>query len=69
MEERLVRHNNGYEKSTRKGIPWKLVWKTEMTNRSAAVKLERKLKNLRSKKLLEFVKKYSEGAVVSPDVP
>ena len=57
----MIRHNNGYEKSTRKGIPWKLVWKMEMTNRSAAVVLEKKLKNLSRYKLQEFIKKHNGG--------
>jgi putative endonuclease len=64
---RFNRHNNGYEKSTKKGIPWKLTWKSEMTSRSEAVKLERKLKNINRKKLLDFIKKFNQG-VVSPEI-
>jgi putative endonuclease len=59
LENRLFRHNNGYEKSTKKGIPWRLVWRTELENRSAAMMLEKKLKNLSHYKLQEFIKKYN----------
>jgi len=63
LKARLLRHNNGYEKSTRKGIPWKLIWKAELDKRSAAMILEKKLKNLSQNKLQEFIKKYNEDVV------
>ena len=69
LDNRLLRHNNGYEKSTRLGIPWRLVWRTEFDNRSAAMVLEKKLKNLSRYKLQEFIKKHNvmEVTVVGPD--
>jgi putative endonuclease len=60
IEERLFRHNNGYEKSTKRGIPWELIWKTEKSDRSLAVKLEMKLKNMSRDKLIDFIKRYSD---------
>jgi predicted GIY-YIG superfamily endonuclease len=39
-----------------------------MTGRSIAMKLERKLKNLTRKKLLDFIKKYNQGVVVGTDI-
>jgi len=68
LPERLSRHNNGYEKSTKKGTPWKLIWKTEKADRSSAVKLEMKLKNMNKNKLFEFINKYQDG-IEGPDVP
>ena len=62
LEERLFRHNNGYEKSTKGGSPWKLVWYAEKPDRSSAMILEKKLKNLSRKKLVEFIKKNNQIA-------
>ena len=67
FSERLFRHNSGYEKSTRNGIPWKLVWSIKKPDRSSALKLERKLKNLTRQRLIEFVNKYTVS-VAGPDV-
>ena len=69
LELRLNRHNNGYEKATGKGIPWKLIWKSEMPSRSSAVKLERKLKNINRKNLLDFITKYTLGALDGSAIP
>ena len=55
LDERLNRHNNGWEKSTHHGVPWKLVWGTEKADRSSSVKLERKLKNLSRERLIKFI--------------
>ena len=58
LEERLTRHNNGYEKATKHGAPWKLIWSTIKDTRGEALKLERKLKNLSREKTIQFIKKY-----------
>ncbi|WP_394706454.1 GIY-YIG nuclease family protein [Draconibacterium orientale] len=59
LEDRLFRHNSGYEKATRHGVPWKLVWSTSKPTRGEALMLEKKLKNLSRAKTIEFIKKYS----------
>jgi putative endonuclease len=59
MESRLERHNKGYEKYTSKYRPWKIALIIEKNSRSEAIILERKLKNLGSKRLIEFIEKYS----------
>tara|TARA_B100000508_G_scaffold132802_1_gene122047 strand:- start:58 stop:306 length:249 start_codon:yes stop_codon:yes gene_type:complete len=59
MENRIHRHNNGYEKYTAKYKPWKVALIIEKNSRSEAIILERKLKNLGSKRLKEFIEKYS----------
>jgi putative endonuclease len=59
--DRLHRHNSGYERSTRLGTPWILLWKGEKTTKSEAKVLERKIKNLSVKRTLEFILKYKEG--------
>ena len=68
LDDRLKRHNNKWERATQHGAPWKLVWKTEKSDRSAAMSLERKLKNLKRERLEEFIRRYSEG-IAGPDVP
>ncbi|WP_242204230.1 GIY-YIG nuclease family protein [Aestuariivivens insulae] len=60
LTKRLERHNSGSEKSTSKYRPWKLVWKTEKPNRSQALILERKLKNLSKERTKAFIEKYQE---------
>ena len=59
--DRLHRHNSGYERSTKLGTPWILLWKGEKTTKSEAKVLERKIKNLSVKRTLEFILKYKEG--------
>jgi putative endonuclease len=58
IEQRLHQHNNGYEKSTSPYRPYEMVWYKEQESRSAAIVLERKLKNLNREKLGAFIKKY-----------
>jgi putative endonuclease len=61
LPERLYRHNHRYEKATKAGAPWKLIWTSEKPSRSEALSLERKLKNLSVKRTLQFILKYSQG--------
>lgn len=68
FENRLARHNNGSVKATKPGIPWVLVWSIERIDRSSAMILEKKLKNLRRDRLIAFMKKYYEG-LSDPDDP
>ncbi len=67
ITERIKRHNNGYEKATKTGVPWLLIWKMEKESRSEALILEKKLKNLSVKRTLEFILKYNQG-IPSSDV-
>ena len=61
LSGRIIRHNNRWEKATRHGAPWKLVWRMEKPDRSSAMDLEKKLKHLTRKRLTEFISKYPEG--------
>lgn len=58
LEERLIRHNNGYEKSTSPYKPWTLVLSINKDSRGEAMILERKLKNLNTEDLRKFIDKY-----------
>lgn len=44
LDDRLSRHNGGRSKSTRRGIPWKLIHTVTVDDRSAAMKLEKQIK-------------------------
>ena len=44
LEKRMKRHNRGGVPSTKRGLPWKLVTSFEVSSRSDAMKLERKIK-------------------------
>jgi putative endonuclease len=59
-ENRLHRHNCKYEKYTSKRGPWKMVWCLPIPTRKEALALEKKLKNLKSRKRIrQFIEKYS----------
>jgi putative endonuclease len=68
LSDRIKRHNMNQEKATQNGGPWALVWSTKKPTRSSAMILERKLKNLSRKRLIDFILKYPEG-VEGPDDP
>ena len=44
FDDRIKRHNEGRSKSTKHGIPWLLVHKIELENRSTAILMESKIK-------------------------
>ncbi len=56
LVKRLTRHNAGLENYTKKKIPWKILWYTQLETRALAMKLERKLKNMKSqKRVMEYI--------------
>ncbi len=68
---RVEEHNNGKDFATKRFKPWNLVWYTIKPNKSQAVILEMKLKNLSVKRLIDFINKYPvefkiEGAPLKP---
>jgi len=44
IDNRIERHNNGYEKSTSPYVPWKLIGTITKNSRSEAMILEKNLK-------------------------
>ncbi len=62
IEQRLSRHNAGYESYTSKGIPWRLILALPKETKSEAVRLEMKLKNLNGARLEAFILKYSSSS-------
>ena len=61
LEVRFNRHQSRSEKSTKRGVPWTLVWYVEKNTRSQAENFEYKLKNLSRKRLCSLMLKYHEG--------
>ncbi len=52
FESRLDRHNQGKVKSTKYGLPWKLIKLIEVKTRSEALILEKKIKKRGAKRYL-----------------
>jgi putative endonuclease len=61
LEWRLERHNSGWGRFTKKGIPWKLVYNEEYTTKSAALKREREIKKKKSRKYIEELISHAGG--------
>jgi putative endonuclease len=58
LVRRFEEHNLGKNKSTSRYLPWYLVWFAEKANKSEAVTLEMKLKNLSIQRTYDFILKY-----------
>lgn len=68
VDGRLNRHNSGYEKATKLGVPWILLWKTQKPSKSEAKSLEQKIKNLSVKRTCDFMLKYFDGVPSSDEL-
>ena len=53
LPKRIEQHNNGYESSTKSGVPWKLKYTEEFKTRSEAMKREYEIKSKKSRKYIE----------------
>ena len=60
FDERILRHNSGYEKFTAPYKPWIKSLIVVKETRSDAMELERKLKNLSKERIILFIEKYKE---------
>ncbi|MBK5279801.1 MAG: GIY-YIG nuclease family protein [Bacteroidia bacterium] len=66
---RFKEHNDGNVPSTVRYLPWDLIWYTQKGERSEAVILEKKLKNISAKRTIELIEKYPiERIIGGPDV-
>ena len=52
LNERIRRHNSGYEKYTQTGSPWNLIWSQMCESRAEAMTLEKKIKKRGAKRFL-----------------
>ncbi|MFN5170530.1 MAG: GIY-YIG nuclease family protein [Cyclobacteriaceae bacterium] len=65
LADRLRRHNLGLEKYTSRKAPWRLYWTQRVATRSEAIRLERKIKNFKSRaRIVNFV--LANGGPVGP---
>ncbi|MFD2561032.1 GIY-YIG nuclease family protein [Aquimarina rubra] len=53
LEDRLKRHNQGRSKSTKSGIPWKIVYTETYETKSKAYQREMEIKRQKSKIYIE----------------
>ncbi len=57
--QNLEKHNKDYERSTKGRGPWKIYFEIEVDSRSETFKLEKRLKNLRSRtRIDEYINKH-----------
>ena len=55
IEQRIERHNQGKVSSTKRGVPWEVVYDIVLKDRSEAVFLEKKIKGRGEKRYLEDI--------------
>jgi len=53
LEKRLLRHNAALGKYTKRGIPWVLVYTEAFPSKSDAIKREREIKKMKSRKYIQ----------------
>ncbi len=58
---RLQHHNNGWTKSTKSGIPWKLVYLEEHLTKSDAMHREYEIKRMKSRVYIEGLIRHAGG--------
>jgi len=58
FNDRLKRHNDGYDGFTKPYRPWEKSLVIEKSTRAEAMELEKKLKNLSKQRLVAFINKY-----------
>jgi len=58
INDRLRRHNSGYELSTKNGVPWQIIHSEEFTTRAESIRRELQIKSYKGgaafKKLLNL---------------
>jgi putative endonuclease len=55
LDWRLERHNAGWGKYTKRGIPWTIVHTEKFELKSDVLKRENEIKNKKSRKYIEFL--------------
>ncbi|MEW6196912.1 MAG: GIY-YIG nuclease family protein [Bacteroidota bacterium] len=58
---RLERHNMGWGKYTKRGIPWNLVYYEEYDDKSKALRREKEIKKMKSRKYIEDLVSHAKG--------
>ncbi len=55
LASRIDKHNSGFTKSTKSGIPWELVYFEQFETKSEAIKRELEIKSKKSRKYIELL--------------
>ena len=55
IEQRLEKHNRGDVKSTKHGIPWRLIYSESFTDKNSAWKRERQIKSYKGGKAFKLL--------------
>jgi len=53
LEKRISRHNAGWSRSTKSGIPWKIVYTESFKMKADAIKREKVIKRKKSRRFIE----------------
>lgn len=53
LERRLYEHNIGHSKFTSIGMPWKIVYTEEYPTLADAIKIEKQIKRMKSRKYID----------------
>ena len=68
LEKRIEDHNKGASTYTKRYLPWKLVAYKAVETRSEAMKIEKQLKNCKSKeKVNAFIVRHGFQKVIGPE--
>ena len=66
LEKRLLKHNNGYVKSTKAKKSWNILHYKECETRAEAMKIEKYLKSLKKRSsILRWIEKDNRGVAQS----
>lgn len=60
IERRITYHNSGYNRSTKSGIPWELVYTEKYFTRAEVVQRENEIKKKKSRKYIESMVEIGE---------
>ncbi|MEO0160389.1 MAG: GIY-YIG nuclease family protein, partial [candidate division WOR-3 bacterium] len=61
LDWRLERHNQGWGRYTKNGIPWELVYYETYQTKQEALKREREIKSKKSRKYIEELIRHAGG--------
>lgn len=61
LQRRITLHNEGNSISTKAYIPWEIVYFEKFDTRTEAMKREKQLKKMKSKKYIEWLISYNSG--------
>ena len=55
LDLRILRHNSGWGRFSKRGIPWELVYSEKFETKTEAMKRENEIKKKKSRKYIEWL--------------